>query len=90
MPKLADLAGGASAAPSLLAPGTEQVSILLTQRINPSGKLIDVMQIGFTIDGYPGTFYVHPDANGQWQAAAPNYMEKVVEKVKGIYALGGS
>ena len=90
MPELADYASGASTAGSILAPGTTLASILLTQRYNPAGKLIDVMQIGFTIDGYPGTFYIHPDANGQWLAAAPNYMEKEVEQVKAIYALGGS
>lgn len=89
MPELAVLGGGAATADPYNVPGTEIVSVLLTERVNPAGKLIDVMQIGFNIDGYPGTFYVHPDASGDWLDAAVLYMEKEMAQVKEIYALGG-
>ena len=72
-----------------LVPGTEIVSIMLDQRLQPSGDLVDVMMIGFRILGLPGTFYVHPGADFRWGEAAPAYIARRKAEVEAIYELGG-
>lgn len=72
-----------------LVPGTEIVSVMLDQRQDTDGTLIDVMMIGFRIDGLPGIFYVHPGADYRWGEAAPAYITRRKAEVEAIYALGG-
>jgi hypothetical protein len=74
---------------AVLVPGTRIVSVLLDQRLDASGNVVDVMEIGFTIDGLPGTFYVHPGAEYRWGEAAPAYMAARKAEVESIYQLGG-
>ena len=73
---------------AVLVPGTEIVSIMLDQRIDVKGELVDVMVIGFTIDGLPGTFYVHPGADFRWGEATPAYIARRKAEVVAMYALG--
>ena len=75
---------------AVLVPGTRIVSVLLDQRLDATGNVVDVMEIGFTIDGYPGTFYVHPGADYRWGEAAPAYMLARKNEVEQIYALGAA
>ena len=72
-----------------LVPGTEIVSIMLDQRLQPDGSLVDVMMIGWRILGLPGTFYVHPGADYRWGEAAPAYIARRKAEVEAIYGLGG-
>ena len=72
-----------------LVPGTEIVSVMLDQRLDTSGSLVDVMMIGFRIIGLPGTFYVHPGADYLWGLAAPAYIARRKAEVEAIYELGG-
>src|SRR5512146_1753767 len=83
------LAESAVVVGAVLVPGTQIVSIMLDQRIAASGDLVDVMMIGFAIDGYPGTFYVHPGADFRWGEAAPAYIARRKAEVLAIYGLGG-
>ena len=85
---LENLAESAVQVGAVLVPGTVIVSILLTQRIADTGDVVDVMMIGFTIDGYPGTFYVHPGADYRWGEAAPAYISRRKAEILNIYALG--
>ena len=73
-----------------LVPGTKIVSVLLTQRIDASGDLVDVMMIGYTIDGLPGTFFVHPGADYRWGEAAPAYIAHRKTEIEAIYQLGAA
>jgi len=73
-----------------LVPGTKIVSVLLDQRIDDTGKVVDVMMIGYTIDGLPGTFYVHPGADFRWGEAAPAYIARRKGEIEAIYRLGGA
>lgn len=73
---------------AVLVPGTEIVSVMLDQRIDDAGNLVDVMMIGFSIDGLPGTFYVHPGADYRWGEAAPAYIRRRKGEVEAIYRLG--
>lgn len=72
-----------------LVPGTEIVSVMLDQRLQPTGELVDVMMIGWRIIGLPGTFYVHPGADYLWGEAAPAYIARRKAEVEAIYDLGG-
>lgn len=72
-----------------LVPGTEIVSVMLDQRLDAAGDLVDVMMIGYTIDGLPGTFYVHPGADYRWGEAAPAYITRRKAEIEAIYGLGG-
>lgn len=72
-----------------LVPGTEIVSVMLDQRIDASGDLVDVMMIGYRIVGLPGTFYVHPGADYRWGEAAPAYIARRKAEIESIYGLGG-
>lgn len=72
-----------------LVPGTEIVSVMLDQRLDASGNLVDVMQIGYRIVGLPGTFYVHPGADFRWGEAAPAYIERRKAEIEALYGLGG-
>lgn len=74
---------------AVLVPGTQIASVILDQRQDAAGELVDVMMIGFTIDGLPGTFYVHPGAEYRWGEAAPAYIARRKAEVEAIYALGG-
>lgn len=71
-----------------LVEGTEIVSVLLDQRIDAKGDLVDVMMIGYSIDGLPGTFYVHPGADYRWGEAAPAYITRRKAEIESIYQLG--
>jgi hypothetical protein len=73
---------------AVLVPGTEIVSVILDQRVAADGSLVDVMMIGFRIDGLPGVFYIHPGADYRWGEAAPAYMARRKAEVLGIYSLG--
>lgn len=83
------LAESAVVVGAVLVPGTQIVSVMLDQRIDAAGNLVDVMMIGWTIDGYPGTFYVHPGADFLWGQAAPAYIARRKAEVEAIYGLGG-
>lgn len=72
-----------------LVPDTTIVSVMLNQRLDVNGNLVDVMEIGWTINGLPGIFYVHPGANFRWGEAAPAYIARRKAEVENIYALGG-
>lgn len=72
-----------------LVPGTEIVSVMLDQRQDDTGNLVDVMMIGWRIVGLPGTFYVHPGADYRWGEAAPAYISARKAEVESIYGLGG-
>lgn len=85
---LETLAESAVQVGAVLVPGTVIVSVMLDQRIDVSGDLVDVMMIGFTIDGYPGVFYVHPGADFRWGEAAPAYIARRKAEVLEIYGLG--
>jgi hypothetical protein len=73
---------------AVLVPGTRIVSVLLTQRIDDKGDLVDVMMIGYTIDGLPGTFFVHPGADYRWGEATPAYITRRKAEIESIYGLG--
>lgn len=73
---------------AVLVPGTRIVSVILDQRLDETGALVDVMMIGYTIDGLPGTFYVHPGADYRWGEAAPAYIARRKAEVEAIYSLG--
>ena len=73
---------------AVLVPGTVIESVLLTQREDDSGDLVDVMQIGYKIDGLPNTYYVHPGAAYRWGEAAPAYIARRKAEILNIYALG--
>lgn len=73
-----------------LVPGTRIVSVLLDQRLDSGGNLVDVMEIGWTIDGLPGTFYVHPGADYRWGEATPAYIARRKAEVEAIYGLGAA
>lgn len=73
-----------------LVPGTRIVSVLLDQRMDSGGNLVDVMEIGWTIDGLPGTFYVHPGADYRWGEATPAYIARRKAEVEAIYGLGAA
>ena len=73
-----------------LVPGTEIVSVMLDQRVNSSGNVVDVMMIGYRIIGLPGTFYVHPGAEYRWGEAAPAYIRRRKAEIESIYALGAA
>lgn len=73
---------------AVLVPGTKIVSVLLDQRLDDTGKLVDVMMIGYTIDGLGGTFYVHPGADYRWGEAAPAYIARRKAEIEAIYGLG--
>lgn len=72
-----------------LVPGTEIVSVMLDQREQVDGSLVDVMMIGYRIIGLPGTFYVHPGADYRWGEAAPAYIARRKAEIESIYSLGG-
>lgn len=72
-----------------LVPGTEIVSVMLDQREQADGSLVDVMMIGYRIIGLPGTFYVHPGADYRWGEAAPAYIARRKAEIESIYSLGG-
>lgn len=71
-----------------LVPGTKIVSVMLDQRLDDSGGLVDVMMVGYTIDGLPGTFYVHPGADFRWGEATPAYIARRKAEIETIYGLG--
>ena len=73
-----------------LVPGTKIVSVLLDQRVQDTGDVVDVMMVGWTIDGLPGTFYVHPGADFRWGEATPAYIARRKGEVEAIYRLDGS
>ena len=73
---------------AVLVPGTRIVSVMLDQRLDDTGALVDVMMIGYTIDGLPGTFYVHPGADFRWGEAAPAYIARRKGEIEAIYRLG--
>lgn len=73
---------------AVLVPGTKIVSVMLDQRLDDTGTLVDVMMIGYTIDGLPGTFYVHPGADYRWGEAAPAYISRRKAEIETIYGLG--
>ena len=73
-----------------LVPGTKIVSVLLDQRVQDTGAVVDVMMVGWTIDGLPGTFYVHPGADFRWGEATPAYIARRKGEVEAIYRLGGA
>jgi hypothetical protein len=73
-----------------LVPGTEIVSVMLDQRLDANGKLVDVMMIGYRIIGLPGIFYVHPGAHFLWGEAAPAYITRRKAEIEAIYALGAA
>jgi hypothetical protein len=82
------LAESAVTVGAVLVEGTEIVSVILDQRLDDQGNLVDVMMIGFSIDGLPGTFYVHPGADYRWGEAAPAYIARRKGEVEAIYRLG--
>lgn len=71
-----------------LVPGTEIVSVMLDQRLDDSGNLVDVMNIGWRIVGLPGIFYVHPGAHYLWGQAAPAYIARRKGEIEALYRLG--
>jgi hypothetical protein len=73
---------------AVLVPGTKIVSVMLDQRVDSAGDVVDVMMIGYTIDGLPGTFYVHPGADFRWGEAAPAYIARRKAEIESIYSLG--
>jgi hypothetical protein len=73
-----------------LVPGTEIVSVMLDQRLDDTGTLVDVMMIGYRIVGLPGVFYVHPGAHFRWGEAAPAYITRRKAEIESIYALGAA
>jgi hypothetical protein len=75
---------------AVLVPGTQIVSVMLDQRIAAGGDVVDVMMIGYTIDGLPGTFYVHPGADFRWGEAAPAYIAARKGEIEAIYRLDGT
>ena len=85
---LEQLAEAAVVVGAELVPGTEIVSVLLDQRVDSAGVLVDVMEIGYRIDGLPGTFYVHPGADYRWGEAAPAYITRRKAEIEALYALG--
>jgi len=85
---LEQLAESAVTVGAVLVPGTRIVSVMLDQRIDDTGALVDVMMIGYTIDGLPGTFYVHPGADFRWGEAAPAYITRRKGEIEAIYRLG--
>lgn len=85
---LEQLAESAVVVGAELVPGTEIVSVLLDQRTDAKGVLVDVMEIGYKINGLPGTFYVHPGANFRWGEAAPAYIARRKAEIEALYALG--
>jgi hypothetical protein len=62
---------------AVLVPGTRIVSVL-----------VDVMMVGYTIDGLPGTFFVHPGAEYRWGEATPAYIARRKAEIEAIYGLG--
>lgn len=85
---LEQLAESAVTVGAVLVPGTRIVSVMLDQRIDDTGKVVDVMMIGYTIDGLPGTFYVHPGAGYRWGEAAPAYIARRKAEIEAVYSLG--
>ena len=85
---LEQLAESAVTVGAVLVPGTKIVSVMLDQRLDASGNLVDVMMVGYTIDGLPGTFYVHPGADYQWGLATPAYITRRKAEIESIYGLG--
>jgi hypothetical protein len=85
---LEQLAESAVQVGAVLVDGTVIVSVLLDQRIDDAGDVVDVMEIGYTIDGLPRTFYVHPGADFRWGEAAPAYISRRKAEIETIYALG--
>jgi hypothetical protein len=85
---LEQLAESAVTVGAALVPGTRVVSVILDQRLDDSGKVVDVMMIGYTIDGLAGTFYVHPGADFRWGEAAPAYIARRKAEIEAIYGLG--
>lgn len=85
---LEQLAESAVTVGAVLVPGTRIVSVVLDQRISATGDVVDVMMIGYTIDGLPGTFYVHPGADFRWGEAAPAYISRRKAEIEAIYSLG--
>lgn len=85
---LEQLAESAVTVGAVLVPGTRIVSVVLDQRISATGDVVDVMMIGYTIDGLPGTFYVHPGADFRWGQAAPAYISRRKAEIEAIYSLG--
>jgi len=71
-----------------LVEGTEIVSVMLDQRLDATGNLVDVMEIGYSINGLPGVFYVHPGADYRWGEAAPAYITRRKAEIENIYQLG--
>lgn len=71
-----------------LVPGTEIVSVMLDQRLDDTGVLVDVMMVGYRIVGLPGIFYVHPGAHFRWGEAAPAYITRRKAEILAIYDLG--
>ena len=87
---LEQLAESAVQVGAVLVPGTKIVSVMLDQRLDDTGAVVDVMMIGYTIDGLPGTFYVHPGADFRWGEAAPAYISRRKAEIEAIYDLGGT
>jgi hypothetical protein len=87
---LEQLAESAVQVGAVLVEGTQIVSVLLDQRIDNAGDVVDVMEIGYTIDGLPGTFYVHPGADFRWGEAAPAYIRRRKGEIEAIYRLNGA
>ena len=73
-----------------LVPGTEVVSVMLDQRVNAAGDVVDVMMVGYRIVGLPGIFYVHPGADFRWGEAAPAYIRRRKAEIESLYALGAA
>lgn len=88
-PNLELVAESAVQVGAVLVPGTEVVSVMLDQRLDADGNLVDVMMIGYRIVGLPGTFYVHPGADYRWGEAAPAYISRRKTEIETIYQLGG-
>lgn len=89
MPKLADLSGGAAATDWTAIPGVSIIAVLANQRYNPQGKLHDVMDVTYQLDGKPGTFTTHVTADLVWQEAAHLYITNQAHRINALYSLGG-
>src|SRR5262249_45783420 len=63
--------GGAALAPG---PGVE--SVMLRQGIDDAGAFVDVMMIGYSIEGLPGPFYVPLGGDSRGGEPAPAYIRR--------------
>ncbi len=67
--------------------GFTVISVTPDQVEDASTNLIDVYDIGFTLDNRPGSFTVQVPTSGDPVAAADTAIQAVVDQVGGIYAL---